>query len=480
MSGIVIVGGAGGTRARTEDLARASAVLDGARERMEGVAAWARAARSDVRSAQWSDAIVADHVESALDWINLGPGGASAVAREIDDIARGLAETVRLLEGAERGAGGVWDGLWAAAQRVIRGEIAVGETIALVGTAVAFPSSLLIPGGPSALTGIPAPEPTSLIDASALEAALAAGHSLPVVPALMGWSAVDLLTLCLMLSAMGWSELLGNPHGLSVEESERHITSAPAGAADLIERAGELYSTGGADPGTAHVAIECIEHRDGTCAWIVEIPGTQSFLPNGGSNPFDFTADLQLMAGQTSDVMIAVAAAMRDAGIPAGDPVMLVGHSLGGIGAMALASNGSFASRYNVQAVVTAGSPVARFAPAGGASVLSLENSTDIVWALDGAPNPDRADWITVTHDLRSSGDPLDRAAATSIVGSHEPETYVRTAGAFDSATGSTAAAWREQNAAFLADGTAVSIRTTYDITRGVDGATIPSVADGR
>jgi hypothetical protein len=480
MSDIAIGGGVGGTHARTEDLARASAVLDGARKRMEGVAAWARTSRSKLRTAQWSDAMVADHVESALDWVNQGPGGAAAVAREIDDIARGLAETVRLLEDAERGAGRVWDGLWAAARRAIRGEIAVGQTVALVGTAAVFPASLLVPGGPSALTGIPAPEPTSLIDASGLEAALAAGHALPVVPALPGWSVVDLLTLCLMLSAMGWSELLGDPHGLAVQESGRRITSAPVGAADLIERVGELYPTGGADAGTGHVAIERIEHPDGTRAWIVEIPGTQNFLPNGGSNPFDFTADLQMMSGQTSDVMIGVAAAMREAGIPPGDPVMLVGHSLGGIGAMALASNRAFSSRFNVQAVVTAGSPVARFAPVGDVSVLSLENSTDIVWALDGAPNPDRPEWITVTHDLRGSEDSRDRAAAASIAGSHEPNTYVRTAGAFDSANGSTAAAWREQNAAFLADGTAVSVRTTYDITRGVDTATIPSVADGR
>jgi hypothetical protein len=461
-----------------------SGVLDGARDRMEGVAAWARAARSDLRSAQWSDAIIADRVEGALDWVNMGAGGADAVAREIEEMARGLAETVRLLEGAERGAGrvwdGLWDGLWGAARRTIRGEIAVCETVALVGTAAAFPASLLLPGGPSTLTGIPAPEPTSLIDASGLEAALAVGHGLPLVPALFGWSVVDLLTLCLMLSAMGWSELLGNPHGLAVEESGRRITSAPAGAADLIERVGGLYPADGADRGTAHIAIECIEHSNGTRAWIVEIPGTQNFFPNGGSNPFDFVADLQLMIGKASDVMIGVAAAMRDAGIPAGDPVMLVGHSLGGLGAMALASNGSFTSQYNVQAVVTAGSPVARFEPVGGVSVLSLENSTDIVWALDGAPNPDRAEWITVTHDLRASESPLDRSAAGSIVGSHEPETYVRTAEAFDSASGSSAASWRKQNAAFLADGQTVSIRTTYDITRGVEGATIASVADGR
>ena len=480
MSGISIGGGVGGTHARTEDLVRASAVLNGARDRMEGVAAWARAARSEACSSRWSDPPVAEHVESALQWVNLGPGGADAVAREIDEIARGLAETVRLLEGAERGAGGLWDRVWAAAERVIQGPIALGETAAFLGTAAALPGSLFVPGGPSAVSGIPAPEATSLLDANELEAALALGDAVPILTSVVGWSPVDLLEFCLTLSAMGWSEILGNPHGLAVEEADRRMTSAPKGAAALIERVGALYPTDGADRGTAHVAIESIEHQDGPRAWIVEIPGTQSFMPNGGSNPFDFVADLQLMTGRTSDVLVATVAAMRDAGIPPGEPVLLVGHSLGGIGAMALASNPSFASRYNVQAVVTAGSPVARFAPAGDVSVLSLENSTDIVWALDGAPNPDSPRWITVGHDLRSSDNPLDRAAAASIVGSHEAESYVRTAEAFDTATGSTAAAWRQENAAFLADGTTASIRTTYDITRGVADATIPSVADGR
>jgi pimeloyl-ACP methyl ester carboxylesterase len=186
------------------------------------------------------------------------------------------------------------------------------------------------------------------------------------------------------------------------------------------------------------------------------------------------------MAEGSADVMIAGAAAMEQAGIPAGDPVMLVGHSLGGIAAMALASNSSFESRYNVRSVVTAGSPVARFEPAGIASVLSLENSTDIVWAADGAPNPDRANWITVTHDLRASEDPLDRAAAASFVGSHEPATYVRTAGEFDATAAPSALAWRDANAMFLADETSVSVRTTYAITRGTEAATIPSVADHR
>jgi pimeloyl-ACP methyl ester carboxylesterase len=270
---------------------------------------------------------------------------------------------------------------------------------------------------------------------------------------------------------MGWAQLLGGTRTLTINEEDTQIATPPSGAEDIVERIGALYPSPGTDEDVARVGIERIEHADGTRAWIVEIPGTQEFLSPGGPNPFDFVADVQMMAKMTSDVMVAVTAAMEQAGIAAGEAVMLGGHSLGGIAAMALASNESFSSRYSVAAVVTAGSPVARFAPIGGPSVLSLENSTDIVWALDGAANPDRATWTTVHQDLRASELAADRAAATSLVGSHEPATYARTAALFDASAASSARAWREQNAAFFADGASTSTRTTYDITRSADTA---------
>lgn len=472
MSGITVVGGAGGTYARTEDLAQASHILASARDRVDGVAAWARATASEVVGGSWGSGEVDDvasHVVEALDWVNAGQGGARATARDIEEISRGLAETVSLLEGAERAAGGLLDEMGDALEGAARRGKAGLELASWLGTVATKPWSLFAPGGPSSVSLIPPPELTALIDAGSLEQALGAAHSvtLGVVP--LGISAADSLTRVLALSAMGWAELLGGQRTLTVEKSDAQIMSPPHGAEDLVERIDPLYPSAGQNRDVAHVAIERIEHGDGSRAWIVEIPGIQSFLPNGGPNPFDLTTVLQMMTGETSDVMIAVTAAMEQAQIFPGEPVMLSGHSLGGIAAMALASNEAFCSHYSVEAVVTAGSPVARFAPIGGPSVLSLENSGDIVWALDGAPNPDRASWITVHQDLRASDLAADRAASTSIVGSHEPTTYARTAGLFDASSTSSARAWRDQNAAFLADGTSTSTRTTYDITRGAD-----------
>ena len=467
-----MVGGAGGTHARTEDLAQASHILASARERIDGVAAWARANAADFVGASWGVGEVGDiasHVVEALDWVNAGAGGARATASDIEEISRGLAETVSLLEGAERGAGGLWDQVGETLGGAARRGLAGLELASWLGTAATQPWSLFAQGGPSSVSPLPPPEATALLDASAIEAALGAGHAVAPIPGWLGFSLTEFLTLMLALPAMGWAQLLGGTRTLTVEKSDVQITSPPRGSEDLVERIGALYPNDGQVGDVARVAIECIEHADGSRAWIVEIPGTQSFIPNGGPNPFDLTADLQMMARQASDVMMTVTAAMEQAHIAPGEPVMLSGHSLGGIAAMALAANEAFAAHYSVAAVVTAGSPVARFAPIGGPSVLSLENSTDIVWALDGAPNPDRATWITVHQDLRASDLAADQAAATSLVGSHEPATYARTAGLFDASSASSARAWREQNATFIADGTSTSTRTTYAITRGAD-----------
>jgi hypothetical protein len=442
---------------------------------MDGVAAWAQATASEVvGGSRGSEAIgdvgdVASHVVDALDWVNVGAGGACATASDIEEISHNLAETVALLENAERGASTLLEDLGTTLGDAVRRGAAGLGLASWLGTAATQPWSLFAPGGPSSITLLPPPELTTLLDAGSLEQALGAADAVTPVPALLGISVTEYLTELLALSAMAWAQVLGGARALTVEKSDVQIMSPPHGAEDLIERVGELYPSAGQDGDVAHIAIELIKHRDGSRAWIVEIPGTQSFLPNGGPNPFDLTTDLQMMAGRTSDVMIAVTAAMEQAQIAPGEAVMLSGHSLGGIAAMALASNESFSSHYSVAAVVTAGSPVARFAPVGGPSVLSLENSTDIVWALDGAANPDRATWITVQQDLRASDLAADRDAATSLVGSHEPATYARTASLFDSSNASSARAWRDQNAAFLADGKATSTRTTYAITRGAD-----------
>ncbi|HEX8627102.1 MAG TPA: hypothetical protein VF755_02895, partial [Catenuloplanes sp.] len=81
------------------------------------------------------------------------------------------------------------------------------------------------------------------------------------------------------------------------------------------------------------------------------------------------------------------------------DPVMLVGHSQGGIVAADAANHFTASKEYNVTHVVTAGSPVGRIPVPDGVQVLSLENQHDLVPHLDATANPDQPNRTTVTFD---------------------------------------------------------------------------------
>lgn len=160
MSGITVVGGAGGTHARTEDLDQASHILASARDRIEGVAAWARSNSAEFADGPWGVGEVGDiasHVVEALDWVNAGAGGARATVSEIEEISCGLAETVALLEGAERGAGGLWDHVGATLGGAARREVAALGLASWLGAVAAPPWSPLSPGGPVSISPVPPP-----------------------------------------------------------------------------------------------------------------------------------------------------------------------------------------------------------------------------------------------------------------------------------------------------------------------------------
>ena len=87
----------------------------------------------------------------------------------------------------------------------------------------------------------------------------------------------------------------------------------------------------------------------------------------------------------------------HQAGIGPHEPVLLVGHSLGGMEAAALASRDT---GFAITDVVTAGSPTAQVDGfPDGVRVLSLEHHGDVVPLLDGADNPDSVEQTTVTFD---------------------------------------------------------------------------------
>lgn len=197
------------------------------------------------------------------------------------------------------------------------------------------------------------------------------------------------------------------------------LTTTPTSASQALERIASLNSSD--DNGQ----IEILQHRtpgaDGRVhtSWSVVIRGTQKW-GLGEDNPQDMLSNLQGIAGEESDQTRAVQQAMEMAGIPAGEPVELIGHSQGGIVASQLAANPQIRERWAISSVLTAGSPTAGASVPRDIPMLNVENTRDIVPSLDGLTNRDRGEALTLHFD---SGY-LEHPAASGPAHAHALETY--------------------------------------------------------
>jgi hypothetical protein len=256
---------------------------------------------------------------------------------------------------------------------------------------------------------------------------------------------------------------------VQAEPVARAGARAPRSLEDLARDQGNLAD---AEDYPGHVRVVEVPTPSGR-AWLVEVSGTQVWDPRAGANPFDATTDVRAMAQQSTALARGVQEALEQAQAesraataragtqagPAGgaraaagdsgpdpsvEPVMLVGHSLGGIVAAALASSPGFTARHGVTHVVTMGSPVARMPVQAGTQVLSLEHRQDPVPRLEGAPNPDRAGWVTATRDLDDGRRDGTGSAA------HGVGEYAVTAAAVDRSTDPSLVAWRGGSEAFF------------------------------
>ena len=199
--------------------------------------------------------------------------------------------------------------------------------------------------------------------------------------------------------------LYGDDAGFGVHGTGLATTSGgvqPGSLADLVahlDQTNEL-SNGLHPENNGTVEIQTIDDGHGHVRHIVYLPGTDDMttLPwTQDGDVRDMATNFQLIHGQDNAYLQGILQAMHDAGIRPGDPVLLAGHSQGGMEAAAILSNGS---DYDVTNVVTAGSPTAQvhgFPP--GTHVLSLENHGDVVPLLDGEENPDSPQQVTVHFD---------------------------------------------------------------------------------
>lgn len=226
-----------------------------------------------------------------------------------------------------------------------------------------------------------------------------------------------------------------------------HPGDAPTSVEEIFlqqESLGDASSHG-------QVQVVRVPGPDGTSSWVVQIPGTQDWSPVRGDNPVDLTTNVHLMAGEQTALQEAIAEAMTEAGVDPADPVMLTGHSQGGIAAASLASDPGFREQFNVRSVVTGGSPVARFDIPDDVSVLSIEHDQDVVPMLEGRENPDRPNWVTVERDASGSEVLAEPDKGYTVGAVHGTGVYAETGVEIDGSTDPSLAAWREANAQFLA-----------------------------
>lgn len=190
----------------------------------------------------------------------------------------------------------------------------------------------------------------------------------------------------------------------------------PRGVADVASRIPANA------PGRPQIRIEEYAAPSGGSRWGVYVGGTVELAPIASGEAFDIESAVSTVAGEDGAAYRAVLDAMADAGIDAGDPVTIAGHSQGGLVAAAIASSGEYA----VDTVVTFGAPSAQVPTVDGVTTVAVEHSDDLVPALAGTEAVDD-DRTVVTRDTGSRLQEGD-----SLLSAHSIDEYERTARLMD------------------------------------------------
>ncbi|WP_424210889.1 lipase family protein [Streptomyces sp. BI20] len=166
------------------------------------------------------------------------------------------------------------------------------------------------------------------------------------------------------------------------------------------------------------VLLREVECADGVTRWVLLLPGT-SFALLSNSTPQDLVGAFDGCLRTDTTYTRAARKLLRRAGVPAGAEVMFVGHSLGGLTAMNLASDPEVAAEYRITHVIAVGSPIDGKRPADHTTrVISLVNNHDVIPMLDGrgpaSPHDLPAGWVELAWLDESYDYPL----------SHAPQAY--------------------------------------------------------
>lgn len=192
--------------------------------------------------------------------------------------------------------------------------------------------------------------------------------------------------------------------------------------------------------------------------YIVYLPGTDAMSPlaAGGDHVRDMLANGRLVDGEQTTHGRGVLEALRQAGVPTDAPLLLAGHSQGGMQAAHLAT---IDSGYHVTDVVVAGAPTAQVPTLPDhVSLLALENAGDIVPLTAGEDSPDQPNRTTVRFDQHEP----------EIFDNHDLHHYVDGAAAVDASDHPSirSALDHLHTNGFLTGSSADAVTTTFQVTR--------------
>ena len=148
----------------------------------------------------------------------------------------------------------------------------------------------------------------------------------------------------------------------------------------------ERLASGSMGTSYGTIAIQRFTDETGRHRWLVTLPGTDG----KADSPFGWPQNVELMSDEArkrwnADSARYVTAAMRQAGIGSTDPVVIVGHSQGGIIAATIA--GDPVQEFRVEHIITAGSPIAGHPLPDHTWSTSIEVDDELVSSLDGRAN---------------------------------------------------------------------------------------------
>jgi hypothetical protein len=250
------------------------------------------------------------------------------------------------------------------------------------------------------------------------------------------------------------------PPAASPSGAAGSIAPPPDGIGDLADRVPP------SDADAPQIRIERYAGVDGP-HWIVYSAGTADFTVLPAAEPYDSTSNVHMVAESAGLSTTpgagerAIRQAMEQAGIASGDPIVLVGHSAGGLAVANLAADPTM----HVVAAVNLGGPVGQV-DTGDVPMLSVEHSEDFVPATGGhgVAAPGRVVVERSVGELRNGDD--------AAVPAHALTAYRRTAEAVDASDDERLQEFRERIAEFAGTGSA---EVTYWRATRADADTRPT-----